>query len=127
MPVVRRRERSRRPDWAVLDRMTSRHLMRGACFFGQCIVCRLDAEGLLELWDMHRERLLADYVRVHPGLRPWSWWQHDAPTAVELVPQPDHSFLVREPGGEWETELAYLARRGLLTPEEQAALAAKGA
>ena len=32
-----------------------------------------------QLWERHRDELLADYVRHHPGERPRIWWEHDAP------------------------------------------------
>jgi hypothetical protein len=55
-------------------------------------------------WRSHA----AEVMRlVYPGSRPWAWWEYDAP----------------EPARPRETELAYLARWGLLTEAEQASLA----
>lgn len=37
-----------------------------------------------EVWDQHRDAVLAEWVRLHPGTRPTHWWKYDAPQ--ELVP-----------------------------------------
>jgi hypothetical protein len=55
-------------------------------------------------WRSHA----ADVMRlVHPGSRPWAWWEYDAP----------------EPARPGESEPVYLARWGLLTEAEQESLA----
>jgi hypothetical protein len=30
-------------------------------------------------WKAVREEILANWVRKHPGTRPWAWWRYDAP------------------------------------------------
>ena len=53
-------------------------------------------------WDDIREELVSDYVRKHPGTRPWAWWAMDAPEP-ELVDQGEDlepvSFMRRQVGG----------------------------
>lgn len=55
------------------------------------------------MWEQQRDTLLAAWVQERPGTRPWAWWCFDAP----------------EDRPEGESELAYLARLGLLTPGER--------
>lgn len=38
-------------------------------------------ETVLSAWKDLREDLLPDWIRDHPGTRPWGWWKHDAPKA----------------------------------------------
>jgi hypothetical protein len=56
------------------------------------------------LWRSHSTELMR---LVHPGSRPWAWWEYDAP----------------EPARPRESELSYLARWGFLTEAELASLA----
>jgi hypothetical protein len=60
--------------------------------------CRID-----EVWGQHRDSLLEEYIRLHPGTRPRSWWQFDN---THGRPGPD------------ESETAFLKRHGLLTADE---------
>lgn len=46
----------------------------------------------LDLWNKHREAILANWVAQHPGTRPSFWWKYDAP--CELFPNED------DPAGE---------------------------
>jgi hypothetical protein len=32
-----------------------------------------------QLWDQHRDVILAEHVKENPGTRPALWWQYDAP------------------------------------------------
>ena len=54
-------------------------------------------------WLSHAAQLMP---LVHPGSRPWAWWQYEAP----------------EPPRPAESETGYLDRCGLLTPSERARL-----
>ena len=36
-------------------------------------------EGLEDTWNEHKESILKDYIKQHPGKRPWAWWRFDAP------------------------------------------------
>lgn len=96
------------------------------------------------LWREHGPEIVADWIREHPGTRPWSWWQYGAPeprrvlrgTAL-LMPRTtptdwefvwrDHfgvpAFIHSRPRGfiglpEVEGQGAYLRRLGLLAPHE---------
>ena len=31
-----------------------------------------------EIWEQHREQVLADWIVRHPGTRPWCWWRFDS-------------------------------------------------
>src|SRR5690242_15024366 len=61
---------------------------------------------LRQAWEEHREDVLAEWTKKHPGTRPSAWWQWDAP---EDAPS------------NRETQAAYLRRHGLLLPNEQCA------
>lgn len=38
-----------------------------------------------EVWADYRDALMVDWVRLHPGSRPWAWWQFDAPEPRERL------------------------------------------
>lgn len=87
-----------------------------------------------EAWWRHREQLLATWLKepANLGKRPEAWWQYEAPEPRRLLEgslrpmdaglhlglparyQPDKSPVTAE------SQPAYLARLGLLTPEEKA-------
>ncbi len=46
------------------------------------------------LWEQLRDTIMAEWIRNHPGTRPWAWWGFDAPR------QPDQGS-----GGFWEGTL----------------------
>jgi hypothetical protein len=60
-------------------------------------------------WEDVRADLLPDWIRQHPGTRPFAWWRDEAP----------------EPRREGESEVEYLRRHGLLTPAETRTLKEK--
>lgn len=69
-----------------------------------------DARVLAEMkaaWREHGPQILTDYVRTHPGWRPWGWWQieHD-------MEPPDRDL-----------QPAWLRRHGFLTADEEKRLA----
>lgn len=35
--------------------------------------------ALRAAWDSARDEVLAEWIRDHPGTRPWAWWRFDAP------------------------------------------------
>jgi hypothetical protein len=40
----------------------------------------IDFKGNMEqLWHLHRDVILAEHVKDHPGTRPALWWSYDAP------------------------------------------------
>lgn len=67
-------------------------------------------DTLRAAWQQHGEALTAEHVAAHPGSRPWGWWRYDAPEPRQMA------------GRDWEPELPYLERHGLLTPAEREAL-----
>jgi hypothetical protein len=42
----------------------------------------------IEIWEQHREQILADWVVRHPGTRPWCWWRFDSglPHVQQIYP-----------------------------------------
>jgi hypothetical protein len=56
-----------------------------------------------DLWDAHRDAVLAEHVADNPGSRPSLWWKYDAP----------------EDRDGSETEATFLKRHGLLLPGER--------
>ncbi len=90
---------------------------------------RLDSEAKAA-WEFHREDILAEHIRDHPGTRPWGWWEfesteprlqiRDGPEAVGdrfYLGKPS-GFTDVPPDGMFESELAYLTRLELLTESE---------
>jgi len=59
---------------------------------------------LREVWEQHREAVLAWWVGRHPGTRPRCWWRYDALPGQDAPPR--------------RQQTAYLKRHGLLTAEE---------
>lgn len=90
-------------------------------------------------WELHRDRLLPEFIHKHPGRRPFAWWLFDHGeerpivvdwpewtdgAVVERMRRETFGFLHTEilgRGGETfqEQERAYLSRVGLLTAEEK--------
>jgi hypothetical protein len=56
---------------------------------------------------------------AHPGSRPCGWWQFEAPGRPELTGSAMAGYQVREAGRDWESEVSFLTRHGLLTTEEK--------
>jgi hypothetical protein len=51
-------------------------------------ILKYDHDGKTkQLWESHRESVIAEHVKESPGTRPPLWWQHDAPRqAVGTIP-----------------------------------------
>jgi hypothetical protein len=94
-----------------------------------------------QVWAEHREQVVAEHVKEHPGSRPVLWWQYTAPQArlrLGGVGQPDgpgpdqHGLIYGVPmyWGElseadppcFESEAAFLRRLGLFLPGEASRL-----
>jgi hypothetical protein len=107
-------------------------------------LCELWDEICQELLDWHVHGIPAECNELgiaypgRPGTRPWAWWRFDAPEPRRQVVRyvdPDGNELRSEgpadhfgrprtfngflPEDMYETELAYLRRRGLLFPAER--------
>jgi hypothetical protein len=65
-----------------LDRLTfeqETELLHGHTFFGEGFA-KDDEAGKRAAWNAHRDLLMAKWEEYdRPGLRPWGWWQWDAP------------------------------------------------
>lgn len=98
-----------------------------------------------ESWQRLRGQILADWIREHPGTRPWAWWAFEASEPRRQIAggearQPDQE--TGRPGDQalwrgippcwgaaqfadpplYETEAEYLARLGLLAAGESPGL-----
>jgi hypothetical protein len=88
-----------------------------------------------KLWRQIGPSLTADYAAQHPGARPWAWWQWSIPTGVpcpfgwtltERAQLGGVASRLRERPADYQ-QREYLNAHGLLTPDEQSALAAEDA
>ena len=52
-----------------------------ARFFGH-----LTGLDLAALWKIHRDELLAEWMRKNPGTRPAAWWKYDTPELRQPLP-----------------------------------------
>jgi hypothetical protein len=132
MPVKRRVAKIRRQDLLVLDREQERTLLHGRGFFREPAFA--DEESFAAAWEIHRDRLLPEWIAAHPGTRPAAWWkrEHHIPHPPFIDPADEghcspRALFVRhgEIVSSTEDEADYLNRIGLLTPEEVAALEAE--
>lgn len=73
MATIRRREHRRREDLMELTADQERHLTHGSFYFGGC----QDRATFVDAWEIHGERLLAEWIAVNPGSRPFGWWLCD--------------------------------------------------
>jgi len=64
----------------------------------------LETEHVKALWAEHGQSIIAEHIERWPGTRPPNFWRYDAPSP-------------RDPSQ--ETQREYLARHGLLEPEER--------
>jgi hypothetical protein len=128
MPVKRRVAKVKRADLAELNREQRRHLLSGCGYFGLAF---RDEDEERAAWEIHGEQLLAEHIVKFPGTRPKAWWKFDAPDshppfidAADEGRYPPWAFKVVD--GDLvrvtQEEADYLDARGLLTPEEIAAL-----
>lgn len=130
---VTRRADANRP----LDHWESWFLTWGrSCGLGDDIT----HEQAAELWEIHKDEFLAQYIKGHPGRRPWCWWRfehkqerpitHPAPppaARLDAERRDQGGLLWHEiwmgPPPYWqpllEDECDYLDRLGLLQPSER--------
>ncbi len=128
MPTNRRRRTLRRRPTA-LTFQQRRHLLEGIDFFCDAWAGK-DAE-FEAAWRTNRDALLRDYIKEHPGRRPYAWWELDAPEPrrllsgrVEVVDEELYFGLPRRTSvayeeKQFEGQTAYLDRLGLLTKNEK--------
>lgn len=73
-------------------------------------------------WVQNRDRLLAEYIKEHPGSRPAAFWKFDCAKDLRVVGEsswPD-SKGVWHTKKEFESGFEFLKRKGLLRPGEVA-------
>jgi len=87
-----------------------------------------------ERWEMHKDEVLADWLKTQPGSRPWAFWEFSAPDHptnfvplnVDQVKMVERTYIVYgvhhfpgpetfpEPAYLFESEASYLKRKKLL-------------
>ena len=79
MPRLNRKSkrRSSGDDAGVVE-----HLLTGSCLDCLILIVDHDGDALRPEWEKLRDVLLPQFVREHPGTRPWAWWAFDAPGHV---------------------------------------------
>ena len=50
---------------------------------------------LADAWEVHRDTILADWIRRRPGTRPWTWWKLESglPDVYRPDPQRPHEII----------------------------------
>ena len=137
MPAIRRRVPRERRDEFDFDRLTlnDKFAVRHAVVLDGRRTGRVHTHNdLRSAWDANRERLMS---QCQPGTRPACWWRFEAPEKRRVVgtrPVLCQPWQVN-PFKNWnagdvigkeqilESETDFLRRHGLLTAEEEAAIA----
>ena len=65
-------------------------LLTGHDFFGDGYMD--DTERMREDWRRFRVELLAGWIALRPGTRPFGWWRFDAPARRETIDGSVHPF-----------------------------------
>jgi len=82
-----------------------------------------DVKRLRQTWIEHRDEILAQFAKVHPGRRPRGFWLADAPeddTAFDYLAE---MGMARWGNGQpHESQASFLRRHNLLKPGEAARL-----
>src|SRR5262245_10804497 len=94
MPRVTRRVKRRHDKWG--DDVVE-HLNTGHCF--PCMINEHVDHGddaIRKAWEELKHQVLQEFVREHPGERPWAWWQFDAPGRRERTDDGCHPFDCKE-------------------------------
>ena len=128
MPRIRRRPKARK---YTITEAHLENLRSGHDFDGDTPFQGPEAEYRREAWELCREALMTEAT---PGTRPAGWWDYEAPEPRRRLggtgtPIPGRGLHRGKPGAyfddysnedppRFESEEAYLARHGLLTPEE---------
>jgi hypothetical protein len=89
MPRLRRRAKSRKSDFAELSIDQEMALLTGLNYFNDSPFPRIasrvrnwqpeneNVEAFAAAWEIHRDRLLNEFIAKHPGRRPFAWWALD--------------------------------------------------
>ncbi len=140
-----RNKRMRKPA-PTLSPELEQYLLTGERAKGNVELFRLASSSqaaqdkLREVWELHRDALMAAWVKAYPCSRPWCWWHLEAPEPRRKVggigitmPEKYASYLPHFEFGipaswyafdhddppKFESQAAYLQRLGLLSPAEQ--------
>jgi hypothetical protein len=131
MPTIRRRGKQRRSG---LDSERTRYRLRTGLDSSFWDGEPLEDDELAEAWAMFGDEILAEYIAMTPGSRPFGWWLYQAPEPRQQIgdgPEPQGAadffgcpsvFLGQPPSDMYESERDYLERLGLLTDDERKAL-----
>jgi hypothetical protein len=85
-------------------------------------------EVLHKLWLLHGDEVTRGYIARHPGQRPWSWWEWDAPGPRPDAPSPNGGWLRNwdeRDGLQRLFELGFLFGHKLVSAEEEEAIKAE--
>ena len=87
MPRPRRKTKRRKPTEYTPAHI--RHLLSGNDFFGAGFP---DNRSMQEGWESLRAEILPEWIREHPGRRPYAWWRFDAPEPRRRIDGRLHPF-----------------------------------
>ena len=127
---IRRRRTNKYNEWHLHQLATGHFYVVGISFDD-------DMEAMKEAWGQLRERIMEVWRVEYAGTRPHAWWQFDAPEHRQRVDGNPHPFDQPEREdtrlyfgkpqmmfgkddfmAEYEGELEYLLRLGLIEPDE---------
>ena len=128
--VRRRRRTNKCNEWHL------HQLATGHCYVA-CIAFDDDMEAMKEVREQLRERIMEVWKAEFAGTRPYAWWKFDAPEYRQRIDGMTHPFDNPEREdmqlyfgkprmmigkddfmAEYEGELEYLLRLGLVEPDE---------
>lgn len=94
MPRVSRKAKRRRAGYTEDE---IRMLLKGYDFFGGTFGTTRrhgpwQTPAMKAAWEHLRSELLPEYIRNHPGQRPYSWWLYEAPERRQRVDGVQHPF-----------------------------------
>lgn len=116
MPRPAKRQRTRRN--MPMTRLGRLHeLTHGYSFFDDDAFA--DEDDMREGWESVREGMLPNWIRDHPGTRPYAWWKFDSPVRVTWHTRVGEHAFVSVAGGAPEPQRDFLERFGLLTQTER--------
>ncbi len=132
---MRRRLAKKLPRKATLAADQRLHLLNGVDLGAfNDVHCAFDAALLHTAWNDNRKELLDEWIKEHPGTRPWAWWEFDSPAATDgelrrhtggsapIAGSPlhmGHESYYRDKTTTFESEFDYLSRHRLLRAVEK--------
>jgi len=128
MPALPRRRRRQRSA----DSLEELGLLQHELEYGRPMLDGFESlEQMEDAWDEFGEEIIAKWIRVFAGTRPWGWWFFDHKAERPVInPRATTEFIERHRRHgflhthHWprlqQDETEYLEDRGLLTPDELA-------